>query len=585
MPIILIGKNGSGKTNALEALATIVSANNKHYENVETGQPSYRAYIQLSEEDVATMLPDIVYDKNKCEIVAYNSNGNLEINRVSSEYVVPSMKEEITVIRDRALQLKKAVEIYKEQLFKIAHGGHRESPVNCYRLKDADGGLTTYYYIQLELEGFIKNIHEGLDQMLKAFDDDEQALTFIEENGHRFYFCRTHKPFRLEYVEPCLANFEKNFVSINRRAIKREITKINKATKDSCELIDKLIEEIEEKIGRIQDGLYNDYRLHQERKKDYFSLLQRVRNIIGRRCLFLKNESMIFRKEYRRYSYYNHHSNSIIETYLRHVYTGKDKEELLNNYPGKPLDLPEKEVAKFEEFLNKSIPKFEKGMYNSISVRKDENKAIVISLNEKTGEQIDLNETSAGRRWYFTYYFMKSILEEGDIFIIDEPAVMLHPSAQREVLSDLMELAKRGVKVVYSTHSPYLIPDEWQCVHFVTMTEDGTEVSGVSSNQELSSQIKEIGGGDIFDVQAMLEKYFLPSPEKIARNISDLIRVTKNKKGIKSLEKACDEIGIKYSTMKSWNCMPKKQSGEKNDKFSVPSLENRVKVLKWAKII
>lgn len=151
-------------------------------------------------------------------------------------------------------------------------------------------------------------------------------------------------------------------------------------------------------------------------------------------------------------------------------------------------------------------------------------------MNEKAGAKIDLNETSAGRRWYFTYYFMKNMLNEGEIFIIDEPAAMLHPIAQREVLRHLTKLTKRGIKVVYSTHSPYLIPDEWKCVHFVVMTENGTEVTYVSSNAELISQMKNIVGNDIFDIQSVLEKYFLASPDRIAKNISDLIRDTHDKR-------------------------------------------------------
>ena len=572
IPTILIGKNGSGKTNVLEALEAIAFANSHHWGRREKEQPTYHAYIQLSEDDVATMLSEIDYDKNKCEMVAYSSNDDLKIDRVSSEYIVPSMKEAITDIRDLALQLKEAVEIYEKQLVKISNDGYPESPINCYKLEDGNGVLTNYHDIQWQAKHFIKNVYKECDQMLTAFDDDEIAFTFIKGANLSFGW-DSYEPFRLEYVEPHLAKFEQNFVSINRRAIKREITKINKATKDSCERIDRLIKEIEDRTRRIQEALDTGHMNRLEQEKKYYLFLHHVRHIIGRRCLFLKNENhdLIFRKEGR--NYYNDHSNSIMETYLRQVYEGSDREELLNSSSSK-IALSDEAVADFEAFLNKNIPSFDREMYDSISVQADENGHISIFLNEKTGEQINLNETSAGRRWYFTYYFMKNILSAGDIFIIDEPAAMLHPSAQREVLCDLMELTKRGVKVVYSTHSPYLIPDEWQCVHFVTMTEEGTEVNCVSSNQELVSQMTDIVGEDIFDVQTVLEKYFLPPSDVIARNISDLIRDTQKKRKIKNLHIVCTEIGIEYEAQKSWN-----------DGSNAPSHENKVKVLKWAKII
>ena len=570
LPTILIGKNGSGKTNVLEALSAIALVNSNYYGNREKEQPTYRAYIQLSEEDVATMLPDVVYDKNKCEIVAYSSGSDLKIDRVRSEYIVSSIKKEIADIRDLASQLKDAVDLYEKQLVKISHDGYEELPIHCYQLKNSNGGLTNYNIIQHQAEWFIKHINEILERMLKTFDDDEQALTFIADNYIHFGFDK-HQFFRLEYVEPSLAKFEQKFVSINRSAIKREITKINKATKEACENIDRLIKEIEDRTKRIQEGLDTDHMLRQEQEERYYSFLRHVQHIIGKRCLLLKNESndVIFRKEDRNY-YYNDHSNSIMETYLRQVYDGSDREELIRSSKNE-LTLSEQAVADFEAFLNENIPSFDREMYDSISVQAGEKGHISIFLTEKTGEQINLNETSAGRRWYFTYYFMKNILNAGDIFIIDEPAAMLHPSAQREVLGDLMELTKQGVKVVYSTHSPYLIPDEWQCVHFVTMTEEGTDVNCVSSNQELVSQMTDIVGEDIFDVQTVFDMYAQGDPIEIGRKCYSAVR-----NQTKDLDKAASKLFVSVDTIKSWN--------RKGDHFRCPKLENIIAVCNYANI-
>lgn len=570
LPTVLIGKNGSGKTNVLEALSAIALANTNYYGNRGKEQPTYRAYIQLSEEDVATMLPDIVYDKNKCEIIAYSSGSDLKIDRVRSEYIVSSIRKEIADIRDLALQLKDAVDLYEKQLIKISHDGYEELPIHCYNLKDANGGLTNYNIICHQAEWFIKHINEILERMLKTFNDDEQAITFIADNYIRFEFDK-HQFFRLEYAEPSLAKFEQKFVAINKTAIKREITKINKVTKDACDRIDYLIKEIEDRTKRIQEGLDTDHMLRQEQDERYYSFLRHVQHIIGKRCLFLKNESndVIFRKEDRN-DYYNDHSNSITETYLRQVYDGGDREELLRSSKNE-LTLSEQAVADFEAFLNENIPSFDREMYDSISVQAGEKGHISIFLNEKTGEQINLNETSAGRRWYFTYYFMKNILSEGDIFIIDEPAAMLHPSAQREVLCDLMELTKRGVKVVYSTHSPYLIPDEWQCVHCVTMTEEGTEVNCVSSNQELVSQMTNIVGEDIFDLQTVFDMYAQGDPIEIGRKCYNAVR-----NQTKDLDEAASKLFVSVDTIKSWI--------RNGDHFRCPKLENIIAVCNYANI-
>ncbi len=569
LPTILIGKNGSGKTNVLEAIAAIAMANSNHRGMREQCKPSYRAYIQLSEEDVATMLPDVVYDKEKCEIVAYSTGDNLKIDRVHSEYIVSSIKKEIADIRDLALELKEAVDLYEKQLIKISHSGYEELPIHCYQLKDSNGRLTNYSVIHWQAENFIKHTREVLDRMLQNFDDDDIALTFVADN-HIYFGYNQREYFRLEYVEPTLAKFEEKFVSINRTAIKREITKINKATKDSCDNIDRLIGEIEERTKRIQEGLDTDYILRQEQDEQYYAFLRHVQHIIGRRCLFLKNESrdVIFRKEDRDF-YYNEHSNAILETYLRQVYQGNDRDELLKSGKNE-ISLSEQAVADFEKYLNENIPCFDKDMYESISVKAGEKGHISIFLNEKSGEQVALNETSAGRRWYFTYYFMKNILREGDIFIIDEPAAMLHPSAQKEVLKDLMKLTKREIKVVYSTHSPYLIPEEYRCVQFVTMTNCGTKVSNTSSNQELLEQISGIVGEDIFDIQTIVDLYITGDPIKIAKNCYKAL-----KNYPKPLEGIAQDLAISVDTIKSWG---------RNAHNKSPKLENVVLVSKYTKI-
>ncbi|UKI12613.1 MAG: hypothetical protein L6V84_08090 [Oscillospiraceae bacterium] len=191
--------------------------------------------------------------------------------------------------------------------------------------------MTNYKELSWRAEHFIDNVRKVLESMLRTFEDDETALTFIAQTP-LYLRMDENKPFRLEYIEPSLANFEQKFVSINRAAIKREITKINKATKDACERIDRLMKEIEERTKRIQEGLDTDYILRQEQDDRYYSFLRHVQHIIGKRCLILKNESsdVIFKKEDRNYSY-NNHANSIMETYLRRVYNGSDREDLLKS--------------------------------------------------------------------------------------------------------------------------------------------------------------------------------------------------------------------------------------------------------------
>lgn len=53
--------------------------------------------------------------------------------------------------------------------------------------------------------------------------------------------------------------------------------------------------------------------------------------------------------------------------------------------------------------------------------------------------------------------YVRHIAEQGDILIIDEPELNLHPKNQRKVARFLAWLANRGVKVIITTHSDYII--------------------------------------------------------------------------------------------------------------------------------
>lgn len=73
-----------------------------------------------------------------------------------------------------------------------------------------------------------------------------------------------------------------------------------------------------------------------------------------------------------------------------------------------------------------------------------------------------INERSLGFRWFFgfilfTVFRRERVGELGEyVFLFDEPASNLHERSQQKLLDLFNELAERA-KIIYSTHSPYLI--------------------------------------------------------------------------------------------------------------------------------
>ena len=239
------------------------------------------------------------------------------------------------------------------------------------------------------------------------------------------------------------------------------------------------------------------------------------------------------------------------------------------------LKLNETDLNNFEHYLKSTLPDFEAGMYDYVSVEQSNESIPQILLHEKGGDTVPLNLTNTGRRWYFTYYFMKNALQPGDLFIIDEPAATLYPLAQKELLSELFKLKKSGIKVIYSTHSPYLIPPDWQSVHFVSMESNGTTVTSIKTPEDHFNHIKqlagddifnlqELAGDDIFNLQELIEKYNSCGSKQAANNCCKALI-----KKYDSIEKAAKAVNYSVDTLDSWR---KKKRGT--------TFENVIKIAK-----
>ena len=543
LPTVLIGKNGSGKTNILEALNAVAEANGNYFGLHRELPPSYRVHIRLEKEDAEKLFPGKSIDE-KCEFVAC-SGENGKIDRIESEYLVPLLRSEVDEISDLAGELKDALDTYTKQLNKIAYGDS-EHPLRGFQIINFKNSTTNYDFLKSRVELVIKEAEKFAGFVKENFAAEESFMKFGYVNYYYGLNDPKYLPFKLRYVKPDLAPFEEKFITVNETAIKREITKINKATKASCEKITVLLHELDERAKRLKAALTDD-QIIPDNSSIFYKFIREVRNCVGAKCAFLRNESseVIFKTDDPEREYFrNDRSRVILQTYLNRVYTGPDKDEIQKQISeNKDFSLSEAALNEFEKYLNEHIPEFENGMYDRISVEQSDGKLPAILLHEKSGEIVDLNSTSAGRRWYFTYYFMKNTLEPGDLFFIDEPAAMLHPLAQKEVLKELLQLERRGIKVIYSTHSPYLIPNDWKSVHFVAMTDSGTTVT----QENKYDALKQVTGGDIFDLQELLERYQKCGPVGAAHNC---YKALIHKHG--SIEKAAKNVPFSYDTIEAW---------------------------------
>jgi len=112
-----------------------------------------------------------------------------------------------------------------------------------------------------------------------------------------------------------------------------------------------------------------------------------------------------------------------------------------------------------------------------VDIDKDSRGAWFLHLRLKEGpEYYEISERSLGFRWFFTYLLLtqyRGFRRQGPkdvVFLLDEPASNLHPSAQTQLLDSFRSL-REGCAVIYTTHSHHLIKPEWLDGAFVVKNE------------------------------------------------------------------------------------------------------------------
>ena len=103
--------------------------------------------------------------------------------------------------------------------------------------------------------------------------------------------------------------------------------------------------------------------------------------------------------------------------------------------------------------------------------------------NHRHRVTVPFDERSRGFVWFFSFLAYFSELEaakEGDlILLLDEPALALHATAQRDLLRFMEDRLAPEHQVLYTTHSPFMIdPEHLERARTVMdVTDEGTKIS------------------------------------------------------------------------------------------------------------
>lgn len=478
--ITLLGKNGSGKTNVLQSIFTFFQKRNYGFQL----RGDYTAELELSDEEVDLYSKNIEVTKDK-KILA-NCNGEIpDVVQIESQFLSSSIikfKSKLEKIRE---EIRKEGVAYIEALSGFEYHGeeYKDLALEAYCIE------TNHSKTWWLGEEKIKYIDVQLKEIIKKYDDYINVV-FVDDKinlfDHSIDYRLTNIP-QLEIreleaqkicISPVLAKCLKLSVEQIDKANRELAIKVEEANKllkihmlqinNGCEEFAKVAEQINAIYQADDMANYNKQEMQDNAIE---SIVKNIKNEISKKCYYLDNEaSLLFsntknndREQQREYF---QNTNPILMAIHKYLIVGGgylENESILeySKIDAKRIDIIVDDINK--NFLPLLEPKFDKETYKRIKFEYKD-KALNLVIEEKSGDVISFNETSLGRRWYYTYSFIKALLADGDYLIIDEPASFLHPSAQVEFLDELEKLSAKGIKIIYSTHSPYMIGEKCKLI-------------------------------------------------------------------------------------------------------------------------
>lgn len=313
---------------------------------------------------------------------------------------------------------------------------------------------------KIELIHSKDNFVESLFQLVSL--DSNSFENIVKENFKNYINLSESK-------EKCLEEFN-DFDEDKIQNIAKSIFEVFKNMKLSVNQIEPSYRSIEQRTNVIKrNPLYNDYLYFCEKNNSNINKLNEIyREKIG----YDFKGKILYYKETK-------FSNSSLKTVYENIATSDFFKRVLNVISVEVSTIQNAHtnfqkqnnkgvLTQLEKTLNKKLQKISED-FNKLYYLEDSPYSFSISLESDSiyfsifrGDQaLSLDYQSAGFKWFFNLYFgllYTTELDSGDIIIMDEPAMNIHPKGQKEVRAFLKDFAIRNdITIVLATHSPFLI--------------------------------------------------------------------------------------------------------------------------------
>lgn len=104
-----------------------------------------------------------------------------------------------------------------------------------------------------------------------------------------------------------------------------------------------------------------------------------------------------------------------------------------------------------------------------------------------------LSERSTGFRWLFAWaveFVISQKEKRNTVFLFDEPAIHLHPTAQEKFRDKMIELCKNCAGIIYTTHLPYIVNIENIENNYIAYREGAvSKITKINANAEKEARL------------------------------------------------------------------------------------------------
>ncbi len=479
----IIGQNGSGKTNILEAIT--IALKDIYYKNVKC-EFEYQLYFTLSKEDFNKFFSDFDYTQENALILISNEGLDSKILRLKAKKIELYKDKVFKAAEDYLAVVKKDLVLYKDTINEfqemrekyVKDGFKHRAVVSRYKVNTTSHETRTKIN---QIEDLLK---------IQITQDEKGVISFVD--GVYFQGLDTSEYFRIKIEKKKLddPNASPEMIAAYMEQSTREMEDFNRRYDKLEGFMIQIRQKLDRKINNFIKVVKDSESKIEKNNNFHEDFHNSVKNEIVKRVIFLNVAADVQSGS---------NSNKIEDENLKNLnqtdgffamvapYLFKDEEleqvhKILTNYYAYKdgRDKVPRICQEFEHFINSTINEITS---SSMSVIVEPGKyAIELKIKEPTGEVVELSNTNTGRKMLFHYLFCRGILKNGDVFVIDEPAVFFHPQAQVELYNDMMTLAReRDITVIYATHSPYILGKEVEVINKIQMTENGTAITKVKT--------------------------------------------------------------------------------------------------------